>query len=56
MKKSENFIEDYYYFNDSNEIIYTKLESMKEILLLMNNSFLYENEIVDIIISFIKKI
>ena len=56
LKKSVNFIEDYYYFDDSHEIIYTKFDYMKEILLLMNNACLYENKIVDNIISFIKKL
>ena len=53
LKKTENLIEDYYYFND-NDIIYSKLENMKEIISLMNNVYLYEDKVVDEFISFIK--
>ena len=56
LKKSENYIEDYYYFKDSKEIIYSKLDFMKEVLSLMNNAFLYEDKVVDDIIIFIQKL
>ena len=54
LNKSENYIEDYYYFSDSDTPIYSKLYNMKEILSLMNNAYIYKEEFVDEIISFIK--
>ena len=40
LNKSENYIEDYYYFSDSDTPIYSKLYNMKEILSLMNNAYI----------------
>ena len=54
LKKTENLIEDYYYFNDHKDIIYSKLDNMKEIISLMNNVYLYEDKVVDEFITFIK--
>lgn len=55
LKKSENQYIDYYYFSDSS-VIYTKLDHMKEIISVINAAYVYEDKIVNILISFIKKL
>ena len=55
LKKSKNIFEDYYYFSD-NIKIYSKLDYMKEIILLMNNTYPFGDEILDILITFIQKL
>ena len=55
LKKSKNIFEDYYYFSD-NIKIYSKLNYMKEIILLMNNAYPFGDEILDILITFIQKL
>ena len=55
LNKSVNNFEDYYYFCDSIKI-YSKLEFMREIIFLMNKAFLFKDVIVNVIITFIKKL
>ena len=55
LNKSENIFEEYYYFSNSIKI-YTKIDFMKEILLLMNTAYLFKDVIVDEIIYFINKL
>ena len=54
--KSENKMENYFYFQDISEPIFTKYNNLKEIIALINNAYKYENKFVDIIILFIKKL
>ena len=54
LNKSVNNFEDYY-FCDSIKI-YSKLEFMREIIFLMNKAFLFKDVIVNVIITFIKKL
>jgi hypothetical protein len=54
--KSENKIENYFYFQDINEPIFTKFNNLKEIIALINNAYRYENKFVDKIILFTKKL
>ena len=54
--KSENKIENYFYFQDINEPIFTKFNNLKEIIALINNAYKYENKFVDKIILFTKKL
>ena len=54
--KSENKMENYFYFQDFSKPIYTKFNNLKEVIALINNAYKYENKFVDTIILFIKKI
>ena len=49
-------MENYFYFQDISEPIFTKYNNLKEIIALINNAYKYENKFVDIIILFIKKL
>ena len=54
--KSENKLENYFFFQDFNEPIYTKFNNLKEVISLINNAYKYENKFVDTIVLFIKKL
>jgi len=54
--KSENKIENYFYFQDINGPIFTKFNNLKEVIALINNAYKYENKFVDKIILFTKKL
>jgi len=56
LNKSENKMENYFYFQDINEPIFTKYNNLKEIIALINNAYKYENKFVDKIILFTKKL
>ena len=49
-------MENYFYFQDISEPIFTKYNNLKEIIARINNAYKYENKFVDIIILFIKKL
>ena len=53
LKKTNNILEQYHYFEEELEI-YSKLDNMKEIIELLNIGYLYEDEIFNLIINFIK--
>ena len=55
LQKSKNHSENYYYFQDLNEPIYTKFNNLYEIICLINNAYKYENKFVEKLILFIKK-
>ena len=55
LKQSKYFLEDYYCFEDEKDVIYSKLENMKEILTIINISYSYNYEFADLIINFIKR-
>ena len=56
LQKSKNHMENYYYFQDINEPMYTNFKSLYEIISLINNAYKYENKFVEKIILFIKKL
>ena len=56
LQKSENHMENYYYFQDINDPIYTKFNNLYEIISLINNAYKYENKFVEKLILFIKKL
>ena len=56
LMKSENKLENYFYFQDYGEPIFTKFNNLKEVITLINNAYKYENKFVDKIILFIKKL
>ena len=55
LTKSKNFLEEYQFFDDEKDFIYSKFENMKEILKLLNISYSYGDEFLDLIINFIKR-
>ena len=55
LTKSKNFLEEYQFFDDEKDFIYSKFENMKEILKLLNISYSYGDEFVDLIINYIKR-
>ena len=54
LTQSKNFLEGYEFFEGENDVIYSKLENMKEIIKIINISYPYGDKFVDLIIKFIK--
>ena len=56
LQKSKNHMENYFFFQDINEPIYSNFKCLYEIISLINNAYKYENKFVEKIILFIKKL
>ena len=55
LNQTQNFLEDYWWFEDEKDNIYSKLENMEEILKIINISYSYNYDFADNIINFIKR-
>ena len=51
LTQSKNFLEGNQFFEDENDVIYSKLENMKEKIKLINISYPYGDKFVDLIIN-----